>query len=296
MRSQLFAAALTMLSVGISSCDKEEVYMMLNTNSNDSTYIGQSRVDTIVIDASRIDTIVISRTDTIYVKNDGENEGTEDLSQLKAVDLGLSVKWASANVGASYPWNYGSYFAWGETSPKNSYSRDSYKWYDGTYTSASFGVSKYDLSETGDGLATLEAEDDAATQNLGSDWRTPTADEWSELIDPRNCTVVIMNDFKGSGINGMLVVSNTNGNWIFLPANGYSPSTDLKDGGTCGYYWSSTMAPADYSTGGKCVKYAQTYCQSSASIKLNTSMNSNNTSAYTRYHGMAVRAVYDGEE
>lgn len=71
---------------------------MLNNGQNDSTYIGQSRVDTIVIGASRIDTIVISRTDTIYVKNDG-GEAEDDLSQLKAVDLGLSVKWASANVG-----------------------------------------------------------------------------------------------------------------------------------------------------------------------------------------------------
>ncbi len=292
MRIKLFAAALTMLSVGFSSCDKEEVYMMLSNGQNDSTYIGQSRVDTIVIDASRIDTIVISRTDTIYVKNDG-GETEDDLSQLKAVDLGLSVKWASANVGATYPWNYGSYFAWGETSSKDNYSRDSYKWYDGTYTTTDFGVTKYDISSTGDGLAILEAEDDAATHILGSGWRTPTADEWSELIDSRKCTMVIMKDYKGTGINGMLIVSNTNGNSIFLPANGYSPSTELKDGGTNGYYWTSTVAPADYSTTGKSVKYASIYCQSSASIKLVSSMTASNSYSITRYLGMTVRPVYD---
>lgn len=294
MRIQLFAAALTILSVGFSSCDKEEVYMMLNNGQNDSTYIGQSRVDTIVIDASRIDTIVISRTDTIYVKNDG-GEAEDDLSQLKAVDLGLSVKWASANVGATYPWNYGSYFAWGETSSKDNYSRDTYKWYD-TYTSSDFGVTKYDLSSTGDGLAILEADDDAATQNIGSDWRIPTVDEWSELIDPRKCTMVIMKDYKGTGINGMLIVSNTKGNYIFLPANGYSPSTELKDGESNGYYWTSTVAPADYYTTGNSVKYATVYCQSSASIKLNSSVTTNYSYSITRYYGLAVRPVYVGSK
>lgn len=293
MRIQLFAAALTMLSVGFSSCDKEEVYMMLNNGQNDSTYIGQSRVDTIVIDASRIDTIVISRTDTIYVKNDG-GETEYDLSQLKAVDLGLSVKWASANVGATYPWNYGSYFAWGETSSKDNYSLETYKWYDGIYTYSNFGVTKYDISSTGDGLAILEAEDDAATQILGADWRIPTVDEWSELIDPRKCTMVIMKDYKGTGINGMLIVSNTNGNYIFLPANGSSQSTGLNSGGNTGYYWSSEVAALSGSTG-RSAKYMSVYCQSSASMSLNSTQVSS-SSAYARYSGMAVRAVYIGED
>lgn len=292
MRNQFIAAAaLTMLSVGFSSCDKEEVYMMLNSSQNDSTYIGQSRVDTIVIDASRIDTIVISRTDTIYVKNDGD-ETEDDLSQLKAVDLGLSVKWASANVGATYPWNYGSYFAWGETSSKDNYSLGTYKWYDGVYSYSNFGVTKYNISSSGDGLAALEAEDDAATQNLGTDWRMPTAYEWSELIDPRKCTMVIMKDYMGTGINGMLVISNTNGNYIFLPANGSSLSSGLSDGGNCGYYWCSEVASG---SAGTSAMYMSVYCQSSASMKLNSTMTSSST-AYARYSGMAVRAVYVGED
>ncbi len=294
MRNQFIAAAaLTMLSVGFSSCDKEEVYMMLNSSQNDSTYIGQSRVDTIVIDASRIDTIVISRTDTIYVKNDGDgSDETEDDLQLKAVDLGLSVKWASANVGAKYPWNYGSYFAWGETSSKENYSMDTYKWYNGVYTYSNFGVTKYDISSTGDGLAILEAEDDAATQNLGADWRTPTIGEWSELIDPRKCTMVIMKDYKGTGINGMLVISNTNGNYIFLPANGSSQSTGLNSGGSTGSYWSSEVVSGSTGT---IVKYMSVYCQSSASMTLNNTLTSS-SSPNARFCGMTVRAVYVGED
>ena len=91
------------------------------------------------------------------------------------VDLGLSVYWCSCNVGAESPEEYGDYYAWGETKPKSSYRRENYSYYNTeteTYT---------DIGENISGT-----EYDAATVNLGSDWKMPTKDEFQELLD--NCT------------------------------------------------------------------------------------------------------------
>ena len=151
------------------------------------------------------------------------------------VDLGLSVKWATCNVGATKPEEYGSYYAWGETETKTTYDWSTYKWCSGSTetqtkycTDSSYG--------TVDNKTTLELEDDAARANWGGAWRMPTDDEWTELLE--NCTWTWTTK---NGVNGYEVKSKTNGNSIFLPAAGSRNDESLGDAGYYGRYWLSSL-------------------------------------------------------
>lgn len=150
------------------------------------------------------------------------------------VDLGLSVKWATCNVGASKPEEYGDYFAWGETQPKDYYYWSTYKWCNGSYDT----LTKYNTNSsygTVDNKTTLDLSDDAARANWGGSWRMPTSAEKDELRS--NCT------WTWSKINGVevyKVTSNINGNFILLPAAGYRDENYLRSAG-CGCYWSSSL-------------------------------------------------------
>ena len=139
------------------------------------------------------------------------------------VDLGLSVYWCSCNVGAESPEEFGDYFAWGETKPKSKYTKETYSYYDSN-------TAQYiDIGANIEGT-----EYDAATVNLGSDWRMPTYTEINEL--KTNC------NWEWSQINGKngYVVTGPNGNSIFLPAAGYNTSGGgLNQNGWLGY-WSSS--------------------------------------------------------
>lgn len=154
-------------------------------------------------------------------------EGNPNASSYDAVDLGLSVKWASCNVGAESPEEYGDYFAWGETETKSSYTSDN---------SVTYGLSISELESRGiigsDG--NLTAAYDAATANWGDGWRMPTLDEIKELLN--NCT---WNWTTLNGVNGRLVTG-PNGNSIFLPAAGSRNDTSLYYAGSYGLYWSAT--------------------------------------------------------
>ena len=154
------------------------------------------------------------------------------------VDLGLSVKWATCNVGASRPEEYGDYFAWGETKPKKKYDWSTYKWCRGSKdtqtkycTSSSYG--------SVDNKTQLELSDDAARANWGGSWRMPTKAEQDELREQCTWTWTTQN-----GVYGYKVTSKKSGytnKSIFLPAAGYRYGSSLYSAGSYGYYWSSSL-------------------------------------------------------
>ena len=148
--------------------------------------------------------------------------------EIQAVDLGLSVKWASCNVGASSPEEYGDYFAWGETTTKSSYTESN------SVVTYGLSISELESRSIIDADGNLTAAYDAATANWGDNWRMPTRDEMKELID--NCTWKWTTQ---NGVNGYKVTG-PNGNSIFLPAAGCRLNTSLYDAGSYGYYWSAT--------------------------------------------------------
>lgn len=151
------------------------------------------------------------------------------------VDMGLSVKWAKYNVGASSPEEYGDYFAWGETQPKKEYSWGTYRYCNGSASS----LNKYNGDRryaVVDNKVVLEATDDAASANWGGAWRMPTQEEQDELLN--NCTWIwtTMN-----GVAGYKVISKINGKRIFLPAARSFLGASLGAAGTGGY-WSSSLS------------------------------------------------------
>ncbi len=151
------------------------------------------------------------------------------------VDLGLSVKWATCNVGAASPEDYGDYFAWGETSPKSIYNWSTYKWCadDENNMTKYCTDSKYGKV---DNKTQLDLSDDAARVNWGGSWRMPTHDEITELIYSCKWTWTTQN-----GVKGYEVISKINDNSIFLPTAGYRYVGNLDCEGTYGYYWSSSI-------------------------------------------------------
>ena len=163
------------------------------------------------------------------------------------VDLGLpsGLKWATCNVGAEKPEDYGNYYAWGEVLPKENYSWATYKYANGT-SNKDPKLTKYcnntSYGDNGftDNKTTLESEDDAAHVNWGGSWRMPTNAEWEELLD--NCTWTWTTQ---NGVNGYQVTSKTNSNSIFLPAAGSRDGTNLYGVGRRGYFWSSSRGEYD---------------------------------------------------
>ena len=151
------------------------------------------------------------------------------------VDLGLSVKWATCNVGASKPEDYGDYFAWGETQSKEYYDWSTYKWSNGNHDN----LTKYGMdSNYGivDNKIILDKTDDAAAINWGGSWRIPTDAEMTELRE--QCTWTWTNQ---NGVNGYKVTSTKNSNSIFLPAAGYRYDDSLCGNGSYGYYWVNSL-------------------------------------------------------
>ena len=170
---------------------------------------------------------------------DGERKARCTLSTMKAVTLanmGLSVNWASCNVGASFSDEYGDYFAWGETQPKSGYFPGNYLWYDHPSTM----LTKYNgdaACGNVDNKVILDKDDDAAHAIWGGKWRTPTAEEWLELLDSCTWETIEINGVKGKrGVS-----KNPNFYSIFLPfAGGCYGSTEADGKGEIGEYWSSS--------------------------------------------------------
>lgn len=144
------------------------------------------------------------------------------------VDLGLpsGLKWASCNIGATKPEEYGDYYAWGETETKTEYASKNYKWYNG-----SSSIEKYNSNNDN-----LELEDDVAHIKYGDGWRMPTPEECKELVS--NCTV---QESKRNGVNGYMFTSKINGNSIFLPKAGRKFENSSYYVTESGYYWTSRL-------------------------------------------------------
>ena len=208
---------------------------------------------------------------------------------VEYVDLGLSVLWATCNLGANQPYEYGDYYAWGETDfhyvpgsaqstiavwknksgDKNQtgYYETNYKYYDSnnnTYT-------KYGNY---DGLEVLTYSDDAVSQTLGGTWRTPTKKDIQELID--NC---LWTFGTNNNVNGYIVYSTIPGytdKSIFIPLSGYRSDTSLYDYTTGGHYWTSS-ASFSYP-----YKYSNAYNLYSKSLERKDT---------PRYYGLTIRPV-----
>lgn len=156
------------------------------------------------------------------------------------VDLGLpsGTLWATCNIGASKPEDYGSYFAWGEISTKSTYNWSTYKYANG----ASDKLTKYcDKSNYGnngftDDLTTLQSGDDPATANWGGGWQTPSIAQWKELLNNTTNQWTTRN-----GVQGRLFTSKKKGQTLFLPAAGYRYYGNPGGSGSSGYYWSSSF-------------------------------------------------------
>ena len=214
---------------------------------------------------------VIVTSNVEYVANFKKTKGEEN--GYVWIDLGLpsGLKWATCNVGATTPEEYGDYFAWGETKPKSYYSWNTYKYCNGSDdTMTKYCVESY--YGTVDKKTTLELTDDAAHVNWGGNWRMPTDDEYYELENTNNCTWewTIQN-----GVNGYKVTSKKNGNSIFLPAAGYRYNDVLSSAGSIGSYWSFSLS----------WRYScSAYC-------LNLYSDRVSWSTTNRYNGLPVRAV-----
>lgn len=170
------------------------------------------------------------------------------------VDLGLpsGTLWATMNVGASKPSDYGQYFQWGDT---QGYSADQvgtgdgkkefsshwsdYKWYEsGDYYEDNIVLNKYTTPG-----ATLDLEDDAAHVNMGGDWHMPTPTQFRELINTANTTSTWTTQ---DGVNGRLFTSKSDSSKsIFIPAAGKAYNGSVHWNGSDCYTWSSMI----YKTG-----------------------------------------------
>ncbi|MBR2450265.1 MAG: hypothetical protein IKB40_02085 [Paludibacteraceae bacterium] len=187
------------------------------------------------------------------------------------VDLGLSVKWATCNVGASEPEEYGNYYAWGEITPKSTYSWDNYKWSEYDYWDGIRDVifTKYDNEL--DYKYFLDKEDDVASVNWGGKWRMPTRKEQQELINKCSWTWKTKNDINGFEVKG------PNGNTIFLPAAG-SMQDQLNKAGMAGRYSSKELDPQG---------------PSNTSFSLEFNMAEVDYYYQFRYEGYTVRPVFN---
>ena len=191
------------------------------------------------------------------------------------VNLGLpsGLLWATRNVGATSPEDYGDYFAWGETQPKEFYAWSTYRYTNDSYHQLTKYCDKSYYGNNGftDNLTTLQSGDDVANVNWFGGARTPTKEEWKELIYHTTAQWTTR-----SGVNGLLLIG-SNGNSLFLPAAGHRRGSSLYCAGSNGFYWSSSLN----TTGGP--NFAWDFCfHSIRQYMYNDS----------RYRGFPVRAVH----
>ena len=222
-----------------------------------------------------------------------------DMGEVDINGVKKHLYWATCNVGADNPWDYGGYYAWGETATKDTYSWDNYSFMEDGQSSWEH-ITKYTFADgqtegiwydgggnfIGDGktsFADYGYADDAARQIWGGDWRIPTSEEWLTLLDENYYTWRWTSDYLGDGSNhaGAFVIRKKvsepdpcAGNFIFLPAAG-SLGTQLYNAGDAGYYLSSSLQ--NYSDFAWC---------------LDIFSNRRSASYDSRYYGNSLRPVF----
>ena len=246
MKRKMFLAAMLMMAIGLQTSQAQTLRIWQN---------------------GKADTYDISMVDSVQFVE----------SEFEWVDLGLpsGTLWATCNIGAHSPEEYGDYFAWGETQSKGYYGWESYAHCDYEEVSAIVSMTKYYDSYSGavgaDDLTELLPEDDVATAKWGQEWQMPSNAQITELVDG-SCTTTNLENVNG--VMGWKITSNTNGNSIFLPSAGYRQFSGLilEDKG---YYWSRSLLEYEY-TYGKCLY-----------------LTSNNIRVWNgeRFFGMTVRPV-----
>ena len=261
----------------VSVVSEENGHAMIKGRSGSSVTVGASSIVTVAATPDEgyrlegwyvegTDSLVSSKTEYSFTVNgDVALVAKFDVLVYEAVDLGLpsGIKWATFNVGATRPEEYGCYYAWGETEEKDNYVWSTYKWCEGRDST----ITKYCTDSSYgrvDGKAMLDPEDDVAHVKWGGEWRMPTYGEQQELMDNCDWEWIQLND-----VNGYKVTSKSNGNSIFLPAAGWSARYGV---GTYGYYWSASV-------------------KSYGVYAMNTNIDSCGLNGYSRNVGLPIRPV-----
>ena len=219
--------------------------------------------------------------------NSGDNVDENINVNISVVDLGLpsGIKWATCNVGASNPWDYGNYYAWGETKTKSKYYWDTYKYCNATNTLL-IKYNKNASNGTVDNKTTLEPADDVATAVFGADYSMPTTADWSELSS--QCYWVWTTNYNEQNVSGYIVYrAKSDGDkggkvynggtapasyslsdaHIFLPAAGYRSNSNLNLAGYAGHFWSSSIGENFPGSAKDCVFYGYDVCSLCASSR-----------------------------
>lgn len=235
-------------------------------------------------------------------KADKGKYGVDGVTPLpEAVDLGTvvngkNIKWASFNLGASKEYEYGDYYAWGETATKSDYSWATYTYANGAYNKLTKYCPKdktdyWDVAgKEPDGEVTLLPSDDVAHVKLGGKWRMPTRDEintllalktnddytWEEWTLPTDENGNEIKDAWGNVVRGIRITRKSTGATLFLPASGYCFDESIgKNAGSYGRYWSTSLGTAspDYA------------------LIVNFDSDGSGVLGYQRYFGLPVRPV-----
>lgn len=171
----------------------------------------------------------------------------EQTNRYDYVDLDLpsGTLWATCNVGANNPWEYGKYFQWGDTEgyyghEQYDFSWSTYKWCNGTYNTLTKYNNNSRFGENPDNKLVLDPKDDAAHVHMGGDWRMPSQDEMQELVD--NTDNKWVTNYQGTGVKGRLYFSKKDASKsIFIPASSSRLNFDVISQGITTNLWSSTL-------------------------------------------------------
>lgn len=232
--------------------------------------------------ASFFSSVNVGTTDVTFVLADGTTFSIplqSSTAEHEYVDLGLpsGTLWATCNVGADIPWEYGYFFAWGDTRPGGG-GWGSYKYCNGTQNQ----LTKYGISSNYgivDNKTVLEPIDDAATANWGDSWKIPSKQQFEELINTTYTTIEWKMQY---GVNGIKITSKSNDKSIFLSAAGYRYTNGSLYSGETGYYWSCELTESYYPGSGACYM----------SISLNGAFVSyDGSGGKDRCNGLSIRPV-----